>query len=308
MKVIAQVDELRAEIRRARQQFREAHEDREAVVGFVPTMGYLHAGHESLIESARAQCDIVVLSIYVNPLQFGPSEDLATYPRDLERDTAVAKERGVDIVFAPTDAEMYPGASDGGIPVAPKVRVAVNDLSDVLCGASRPGHFDGVATVVLKLLNIVQPDRAYFGKKDAQQLAVIKKMVADFNMAVEIMACETLREADGLAMSSRNVYLSEEERKQAIVLFEALNLVEQLIDERVDVTVAELVAAMHDHIHQAPLAVIDYVSILSYPRLEAFDDNEQIAHIRRHNELIIALAVKFGKTRLIDNRILRKIE
>lgn len=307
MKVIAQVDELRAEIRRARQQFREAHAGKEAIVGFVPTMGYLHEGHESLIERARAQCDIVVLSIYVNPLQFGPSEDLATYPRDLERDTAVAQERGVDIVFAPTDAEMYPGGSDAEIPV-PKIRVVVNELSDVLCGASRPGHFDGVATVVLKLLNIVQPDRAYFGMKDAQQLAVIKQMVADFNMAVEIIACETLREADGLAMSSRNVYLSEEERKQAIVLYEALNLAEQLIEERVDVTVAELVAAMHDHIHQALLAVIDYVSILSYPRLEAFDDNEQIAHIRRQNELIIALAVKFGKTRLIDNRILRKIE
>lgn len=362
MKVITRIGDLREELATLRQhllvrnegtsavgreQFdpeeRPSVNERSPVVGFVPTMGYLHAGHESLIQRAREQCDIVVLSIYVNPLQFGPSEDLATYPRDMEHDLKVAKERQVDIVFAPTDEEMYPAAtyagksqassdasrtrvpsdigtnhvlsdteilpvsSDAGmIPTPPKVRVIVSELTDVLCGASRPGHFDGVATVVLKLLNIVQPDKVYFGMKDAQQVAVVRQMVTDFNINVDVVACETLRESDGLAKSSRNVYLTDEERKQAVVLYGALELAKQLIDESGDLTIAELNAALHRYIQQAPLAVIDYVSILSYPALQTFGDDDRVAYLRRQGDLIIALAVKFGKTRLIDNLIIEK--
>lgn len=291
MEVIEQVETLRKTLTKLR-----TEKDKVAQVGFVPTMGYLHEGHMSLIEKAKAQCDIVVLSIYVNPLQFGPTEDLATYPRDLQRDVDIAKQLGVDVVFAPSDAEMYPRAI--------KSRVTVSGVSDVLCGASRPGHFDGVATVVMKLLHIVQPERVYFGMKDAQQIAVIKQVVHDLNVNVEVVACETMREDDGLAKSSRNVYLSEEERKQAVVLYEALQLAERLIEEQPHLPIAEWRQRIEAHIVTAPLAVIDYVQVLTYPALEAIQEDADIASVVKAESVIIALAVKFGTTRLIDNRVL----
>lgn len=291
MEVVQHVATLREELAKLRAQKSEAIH-----VGFVPTMGYLHEGHMSLIEKAKAQCDVVVLSIYVNPLQFGPTEDLATYPRDLQRDLDIAKQLGVDVVFAPSDEEMYPR------PI--KSRVIVSGVSDVLCGASRPGHFDGVATVVMKLLQIVQPDRVYFGMKDAQQIAVIQQVVHDLNVNVDVIACETMREDDGLAKSSRNVYLAEEEREQAVVLYEALQLAERLVREQPELTIGEWRKRIEAHIVTAPLAVIDYVDVLSYPELEAVETDASVASFTKENSLIVALAVKFGTTRLIDNRVL----
>jgi pantoate--beta-alanine ligase len=262
-----------------------------AVIGFVPTMGYLHAGHASLFKAAREQCDLVVLSIFVNPLQFGPNEDFDKYPRNTERDLQLAKETGVDVVFMPSVDEMYP------VPI--KTTVSVSGITSRLCGASRPGHFDGVATVVSKLFHIVQPDKAFFGQKDAQQVAVIQQMVQDLNLPVDIVPCPILREPSGLALSSRNVYLSEEEREQALVLSQSLQLAEAYVRERSTFSSDELVQMVAAHIRTAQLADIDYVEVLTYPALEPFvqvtDSMEQI---------IIALAVKFGKTRLIDNLIL----
>lgn len=185
-------------------------------IGFVPTMGYLHEGHLSLVRLSKQQNDITIMSIFVNPIQFGPNEDYDRYPRDFERDKSLAEKEGVDYIFYPSVEEMYPEDF--------KTVVSVKKITEIMCGKSRPGHFDGVATVVLKLFNIVNPDRAYFGQKDAQQLAVIKQMVKDLNLDVEIVPCPIVREQDGLAMSSRNVYLSEEERKSATVLYRALNL------------------------------------------------------------------------------------
>ncbi len=217
MQVIQHITDLRQSIRSRRA------EQPSLRVGFVPTMGFLHEGHASLLEAARRSCDIVVLSIFVNPLQFGPNEDFERYPRDEERDLAVAEQAGTDIVFLPQVAEMYPQ------PI--KTMVSVREVTTRLCGASRPGHFDGVATVVAKLFHIVQPDAAFFGMKDAQQVAVIEQMVLDLNLPVEIVPCPTIREADGLAKSSRNVYLNEEERKQATVLSAALREAETALAE-----------------------------------------------------------------------------
>jgi pantoate--beta-alanine ligase len=260
-------------------------------VGFVPTMGYLHPGHASLLKAARAQSGLVVLSIFVNPLQFGPNEDFDKYPRDAEGDLRLAEEAGVDVVFLPSVEEMYP------LPM--KTTVSVSGITSRLCGLSRPGHFDGVATVVSKLFHIVQPDQAFFGLKDAQQIAVIQQMVQDLNMAVEIVPCPTLREVDGLAMSSRNVYLNMEERKQALVLSESLRLAEAFVRERQSFSSDELVQAVIAHIRTASLADVDYVEVLTYPALESF------VHISKvSGKIIIALAVRFGKTRLIDNLIL----
>ncbi|CAG7611386.1 Pantothenate synthetase [Paenibacillus solanacearum] len=276
------------ELRQAIRKHRAEHVDNK--VGFVPTMGYLHRGHASLLERARTDCSLVVLSIFVNPLQFGPNEDFERYPRDEQRDLELARSAGTDIVFLPQVSEMYPAPT--------KTIVTVAGVTERLCGASRPGHFDGVATVVTKLLNMAQPDFAYFGMKDAQQVAVIEQMVYDLNMPVTIVPCPTLREADGLALSSRNVYLSEEERRQAVVLSAALNDAEAFMRGEATVTPDQLQAAVVERIQSAPLARIDYADVLSYPSLEPIESFEGV------DRIIVALAVKFGKTRLIDNRIL----
>jgi len=294
MDVIQSVRELQPALRRLKA------EKPDATVGFVPTMGYLHAGHVSLIERARRENGITVLSVFVNPLQFGPNEDYERYPRDPARDEAIAREAGVDVLFMPSAGDMYPRE--------PMVRVKVGAMADRLCGASRPGHFDGVATVLTKLFHLVAPDRAYFGMKDAQQVAVVRRLVDDFNFPLEIVACPTVREADGLAMSSRNVYLSPEERKQAVILSRALDLAERLLTDD-GMTARELELQLARKIREAPLADIDYVSVLSYPSLlplegpvwRALGDSGD-------RELIVALAVRFGKTRLIDNRVFWKTE
>jgi pantoate--beta-alanine ligase len=262
-------------------------------VGLVPTMGYLHDGHAALMRRAREECDVVVLSIFVNPLQFGPNEDYARYPRDPERDLRMAEAAGVDIVFMPDVETMYPQP--------PLTTVQVKHLTDRLCGASRPGHFEGVATVVTKLFNIVKPRRAYFGQKDAQQVAVIRQMVSDLNMDVDIVTVPIVREPDGLAMSSRNVYLSPEERKQAPVLFQALNLGEALLKE--GRSFGETRRRMADHIRSAPNAAIDYVELLTYPRLAPLPEDGRLNDLPAEETVILALAVKFGHTRLIDNTL-----
>ncbi|NQX64851.1 pantoate--beta-alanine ligase [Paenibacillus alba] len=284
MQVVHSIADLRSRIK----DYRRKHDQS---VGFVPTMGYLHEGHVSLLRKARAQSGLVVLSIFVNPLQFGPGEDFERYPRNTEKDLQLAEAAGADLVFMPTVAEMYPTPT--------RTTVSVTGLTSRLCGASRPGHFDGVATVVSKLFHIVQPDQAFFGLKDAQQIAVIEQMVQDLNLDIEIVPCPTLREADGLAMSSRNVYLSEQERKQALVLSQSLDKVKEFIQSHPSFSSEELVQLVSSHIASAPLATIDYVEALGYPTLEPFE----IGH--HPTSIIVALAVKFGKTRLIDNLILQ---
>ncbi|AEI41383.1 pantoate--beta-alanine ligase [Paenibacillus mucilaginosus] len=285
METVKSIDRLRELIKEKKAQ------NPNLTVGFVPTMGFLHRGHASLLEAARRECDLVVLSIFVNPLQFGPNEDFERYPRDEERDLNISEEAGADLVFFPQVEEMYPSPT--------KTIVSVSGVSEGLCGASRPGHFDGVSTVVTKLFHIVQPDRAYFGLKDAQQVAVIEQMVKDLNMPVTIVPCPIVREADGLALSSRNVYLSEEERSQALVLSAALNAAERLTEERGSgFTAAELTALIRREIGRSPLADIDYAEVLKYPTLEPFTAPEA------GQRIIVALAVRFGRTRLIDNRIL----
>lgn len=284
MEVIHSIADLRSRIKEYRRK-------NDGSVGFVPTMGYLHEGHASLLRKARSQSGLVVLSIFVNPLQFGPGEDFERYPRNTERDLEVAEAAGADLVFMPTVSEMYPTPT--------RTTVAVSGLTSRLCGASRPGHFDGVATVVSKLFHIVQPDQAFFGLKDAQQVAVIKQMVQDLNLPVEIVPCPTLREKDGLAMSSRNVYLSDEERKQALVLSQALDKAKEFVQARNNFKAAELESLVSSHITSAPLAVIDYAEVLAFPSLEPFETSTHT------DSIILALAVKFGKTRLIDNVILQ---
>lgn len=256
-------------------------------IGFVPTMGFLHEGHMSLLEQARQDNDVVVLSIFVNPLQFGPGEDLATYPRDFERDSELARQAKVDYLFFPSVSEMYP--------TKPTVTVKVEERVDVLCGKSRPGHFDGVATVLTKLFHIIQPTRAYFGLKDAQQVAVVEGLVSDFHFPVELVPLETVREREGLAKSSRNVRLSEQERKEAPVLYQSLRLAEQLIQagERSAETIKEQMTQL---ILENCRADIDYIEILSYPNLTSVENIQ--------GKTIVALAVKFANARLIDNRII----
>ncbi|WP_151734504.1 pantoate--beta-alanine ligase [Paenibacillus tengchongensis] len=262
-------------------------------IGFVPTMGYLHEGHASLLRRAVEQSGTVVMSIFVNPLQFGPSEDFAAYPRDEARDLALAEREGADIVFIPSVEEMYPQAI--------RTTVSVSALTDRLCGASRPGHFDGVATVVSKLFHIVQPDYAFFGLKDAQQVAVLRQMVSDLNMNVKIVACPIVREKDGLALSSRNVYLSEEERRQALVLSRSLREVRTALEEGRVRTVDEAKALLASVIGSSQLAEIDYAEILTFPALEPLEGSSRL--LDAAGEIIIALAVKFGRTRLIDNNV-----
>lgn len=255
-------------------------------VGFVPTMGYLHDGHLTLMREAKSKTDYVVASIFVNPLQFGAGEDYEEYPRDLSRDSQLAAVAGVDIIFAPQVREMYPKGYT--------TFVEVEGLTDKLCGKSRPGHFRGVTTVVTKLFNIVQPDIAFFGQKDAQQALVLKKMVEDLNMNLKIQVVPIVRENDGLALSSRNAYLSPEERNAALVLSQSLMEARSIIDEG-QRDPDKVIEAVRGLINREPLARIDYVDILSVPGLEGLNALE--------GRFLIALAVFFGKTRLIDNII-----
>ena len=266
-------------------------EKKKKTVGLVPTMGYLHDGHLSLVQRAKRECDCVVVTIFVNPLQFGPQEDLDTYPRDLKRDAALAEQAGVDILFAPDQREMYPQA--------PLTKVSVAKVTEGMCGASRPGHFDGVTTVVTKLFNLVQPQKAYFGLKDVQQIAVIKRMVDDLNMPVTIVPCPTVRETDGLAMSSRNVHLSTDERKQATILYRALQTAEKKLLTEEWRSGKQVVNGIYEMISSQPLAQIDYVEMRTFPDL---GDVEQV----EDQQYVIAVAVKFGKTRLIDNILFQK--
>jgi pantoate--beta-alanine ligase len=253
-------------------------------VGFVPTMGYLHEGHLILVRRAKAENSSVVVSIFVNPTQFGPQEDFNKYPRDPKRDLAMLEKEKVDLVFMPSVVEMYPPQFSSW--------VEVGKISERLEGTSRPGHFRGVATVVAKLFNLVQPDRAYFGQKDAQQLVVIKKMVADLNMNLEIVGVPIVREPDGLAMSSRNIYLNPEERKAALVLYQALTLAQKLFSQG-EKDAQAIRQKMTGLIQKQPLANIEYISIADAETLDELDIVKPPA--------IVSLAVKIGKTRLIDN-------
>ena len=256
-------------------------------VGFVPTMGYLHAGHMSLVRQARAENKTVIVSIYVNPTQFGPKEDLSKYPRDLARDLVMLEKEGTDVVFFPADKEMYPAGYD--------TWVTVDNLTKPLEGDSRPTHFRGVTTIVAKLFNIVRPTNAYFGQKDAQQALVIKKMAKDLNMNLKVVVCPTIRELDGLAMSSRNVYLNPEQRKAAPVLYQSLLLAKDLfaIGERDSAVILEQMTAT---IQKEPLAKIDYISIADPGTLSELKTIKKSA--------LVSMAVRFGNTRLIDNIIL----
>ena len=256
-------------------------------VGLVPTMGYLHEGHASLVDEAVRRCDRVVASDFVNPTQFGPNEDLEAYPRDFDRDCALLEEHGCAMVFHPAVEEMYaPGA-------ATYVEI-LSDMPKQLCGKTRPIHFRGVCTVVSKLFNIVTPDKAFFGQKDAQQLAIIRQMVRDLSYGIEIVGCPIVREADGLAKSSRNTYLSEAERQAALVLSESVFLGQKMVAEG-ETDANKIVAAMTEHIQAQPLAKIDYVSAVDGVTMDPVD---QIA-----GTVLLAMAVYIGKTRLIDNFI-----
>ncbi len=254
-------------------------------VGLVPTMGALHEGHYSLIDAARRECDFVVVSIFVNPTQFSPNEDYRQYPRPIEDDLAGCEARGVDAVFIPSAEEMYPAGFAATVSVA--------GLTEPMEGRRRPGHFDGVCTVVAKLFNIVAPDVAYFGAKDYQQAAVIKRMVADLDMPLRVEVCPTVREADGLAMSSRNAYLAENERAQASALFESLRLAERLIREGKR-NAAEIIEGVRRLLaDNAPMGEVDYIAVIKPDNLEPVEIIE--------SDVVIALAVKFSSARLIDN-------
>jgi pantoate--beta-alanine ligase len=267
-------------------EMRQFREETAESVGFVPTMGYLHDGHMSLVKKAREENAAVAASIFVNPTQFGPREDFKSYPRDTKRDLAML-EPLTDIVFMPPDKEMYPKGYDSW--------VEVKGLTDVLEGAVRPGHFLGVTTVVAKLFNIVAPDKAYFGQKDAQQVAVIKKMVKDLNMDLEVVTCPTVREKDGLAMSSRNTYLNGEQRQSATVLYKALVLAQELV-ARGEKDAGAIRLEMKALIDKEPQANIEYISVA---------DNETLSELHRIKlPVLVSMAVRFGKTRLIDNIVL----
>jgi len=257
------------------------------IIGFVPTMGYLHEGHLSLVRASKSRCDVTVASIFVNPAQFGPNEDYAGYPRDLDRDLQMAREAGVDIVYHPDASQMYPPGF--------QTVVRVERLSQGLCGSSRPGHFQGVATVVLKLFNQVLPHKAFFGLKDYQQVAVIRRMARDLDLAVEIAPCPIHRESDGLAMSSRNVYLSPEGREAALCLSRSIELARRLVSEGMRGS-RELIQEVRDVIGKEPLAREDYVEIRDADTLEPLDRVERKA--------VLLLAVWIEKARLIDNAFL----
>jgi len=256
-------------------------------LGFVPTMGALHAGHISLVKTARQQCDVVAASIFVNPLQFGPTEDFSKYPRTFERDCEMLTAEGVAYLFAPTKETMYPADA--------KTIVEVHDISDKLDGVSRPGHFKGVTTVVAKLFNIVQPDRAFFGQKDAAQVAIIRRMVRDLNMDVEIVVCPIVREPDGLALSSRNTYLDPQQRKQALVLSRTLNRIHYEYD-RGERNASALIQIGKQVVAEEPGAKLDYLEIVDR---DSLDPVESVSH-----GALVAIAAWVGTTRLIDNLLL----
>ena len=276
MQIIKEIDKLRTVLTDYRKIGRR--------IGLVPTMGYFHEGHLSLIDAIRKKADIVVVSLFVNPTQFGPAEDLDRYPRDFKRDEHLARERGADILFYPDVKEMYP---------EPFFTYVVTDqLSGVLCGKSRPVHFRGVTTVVTKLFNIVQPDVAIFGRKDAQQAIIIRRMVKDLNFPIEIIVAPIIREPDGLAMSSRNIYLSEEERKQAPVIYAALQKAFATVQNG-ETSSEKIKQQIRRKIESAGLACIDYIELIRERDLQTVDQIEP--------DTFVAVAVWFGKTRLIDN-------
>jgi pantoate--beta-alanine ligase len=268
------------------QELRSARAELESPLGFVPTMGYLHEGHLSLVRRARQECGSVAASIFVNPTQFGPQEDLAAYPRDLERDLGLLKIEGVDLVWTPTTATMYPEGF--------QTWVSVDELSQHLEGKQRPGHFRGVTTIVAKLFNAVGPDRAYFGQKDAQQATVIRRMVADLNFPIEVVVCPIVREADGLAKSSRNTYLNEAQRKAATVLFRSLTAAEEAFEsgQREAQTLRDTMSAV---LAGEPLAQVQYVSVADPETLEELSGEIERA--------LLSMAVFVGETRLIDNMV-----
>lgn len=280
MKIVGTVKEVREQVKEWKKQGLS--------VGFVPTMGYLHEGHKSLMDAARKGNDKVVVSIFVNPMQFGPTEDLATYPRDLDHDAALCESAGVDLIFHPEAEEMYEKDFCSF--------VDMTGLTEGLCGKTRPIHFRGVCTVVNKLFNIVTPDHAYFGQKDGQQLAVIKRMVRDLNMDIEIVGCPIVREEDGLAKSSRNTYLSSEERKAALILSKTVALGKELAKTEKDAN--KVVEAMKKNIETEPLAKIDYV--------EAVDALSMAPVEKLEGTCMLAMAVYIGKTRLIDNTLINE--
>lgn len=278
MEIISSPEEVRKQVRRWREQGLS--------VGLVPTMGYLHEGHKSLIDRAVSENDRVVVSVFVNPIQFAPNEDLATYPRDLARDSALCENAGAALIFHPEKEDMY---FDDFC-----TYVDMDRLTKGLCGKTRPTHFRGVCTVVSKLFHIVEPDKAYFGQKDAQQLAVIRRMVRDLNFGLEIVGCPIVREADGLAKSSRNTYLSKEERQAALILHKSLEKGQELVKSGERKT-APVIAAIRENIETEPLAKIDYVEAVDALSMENVEEIE--------GEVLVAIAVYIGKTRLIDNFI-----
>jgi len=280
MKIITTVREMQTEAKKLRQAGK--------IIGFVPTMGYLHEGHLSLIRIARKRADVVVISIFVNPTQFGPNEDLDKYPRDIKRDEKLASETGVDIIFYPSNEEMYPERY--------LTYVTVEKITETLCGASRPGHFRGVTTICTKLFNIVKPHFAVFGEKDYQQAVVIKQMVRDLNLDMEIITGPIIRESDGLAMSSRNAYLSPEERQDALILNRSLKFAEEMVlkgEKRAEV----IGKTVREMIEEKKSTGVDYVSVV---------DPDTLAPLKKiENRALIAVAVFVGDTRLIDNRIVK---
>lgn len=280
MKIVKNISEVREIINQQKSQGK--------TVGFVPTMGYLHEGHASLMRKAKSECGYVVVSIFVNPTQFGPNEDYEKYPRDFERDSCVCDDAGVDLMFLPEVGEMYPSKG--------LVYADVDVLGDRLCGASRPGHFRGVLSVVLKLFNIVIPHKAYFGQKDAQQLIIIKQMTKDFNIPVEIVPCPIVREEDGLALSSRNTYLTKEQRVQAPIIFEALEMARKML-VRNEEKVSLIKESIRSCISKAELANLDYIEVVSFETLQPLESVTE--------PVLVAVAVFFGKTRLIDNFVYR---
>jgi len=283
MKVIKKIDEMQSAV--------SGIKSREMSIGFVPTMGYLHEGHLSLVRESLRKADVTVVSIFVNPAQFGPGEDFKEYPRDLNRDSEVLEREGVDYLFVPESDEIYPQGH--------KTYVEVCDLQDKLCGRSRPGHFRGVCTVVLKLFNIINPDISFFGQKDAQQAIILKRMVKELNLEVIIEVLPIIREEDGLALSSRNKYLTQEERKAALVLSKSLKEAQSMV-EKGQRDSAAIIKEMKEIIGREPLVKIDYIEIVDMDKLNPVAEIEKKA--------LVAMAIFIGKVRLIDNTILRTKE
>ncbi|MFD2045346.1 pantoate--beta-alanine ligase [Ornithinibacillus salinisoli] len=279
MKVIRSIDNMKQTVR--------DYQNEKKQIGFVPTMGFLHAGHLQLMKEAKKENDVVVASIFVNPLQFGPNEDFEKYPRDEQKDSLLAENVGVDVLFIPTADEMYPNPM--------LIQMALKERVDVLCGRSRPGHFDGVLTVVTKLFHIIHPDKAYFGLKDAQQVAVIDALIRDLNFPIELVGLPTIREVDGLAKSSRNVNLTEQERKEATWIYQGLQTGQQLIRNG-EQNPTKIINGVTKTLEQKVSGKIDYVELLSYPSLEPVTSINQ--------QVILATAVYFKQARLIDNLLL----